>query len=170
MKTILLLAMLFSFVDPIPTIIKGTVSYYGQHWTGRKTASGETFYADSLTCAHKTYKFGTLLKLTNLKNDSVIFVKVNDRLPKSSHFIADLSYGCAKKLNFVKLSRSTIWKDAGTFDSLIESGNIIKNVQEQDFIKIALLEEISIRNKWIDKSKILKSIKDKHLRDYLKKI
>jgi len=102
MKTILLLVMLFSFADPIPNIIKGTVSYYGQHWTGRKTASGETFYADSLTCAHKTYKFGTLLKVTNLKNDSVIFVKVNDRLPKSSHFIADLSYGCAKKLNFVK--------------------------------------------------------------------
>ena len=70
----------------------------------------------------------------------------------------------------MKLSRSTIWKDAGTFDALIESGNIIKNAQEQDLIQIGLLEEISIRNKWIDKSKIIKSIKDKHLREYLKKI
>jgi rare lipoprotein A len=102
MKTILLLAMLLSFTDPIPNIIKGTVSYYGQHWTGRKTASGETFYADSLTCAHKTYKFGTLLKVTNLKNDSVIFVKVNDRLPKSSKMVIDLSYGCAKELNIIR--------------------------------------------------------------------
>ena len=102
MKVLLIFAMLFSFVDPNPLITKGRVSYYGQHWTGRLTASGEKFHADSLTCAHKTYKFGTLLKVTNLKNDSVIFVKVNDRLPKSSHFIADLSYGCAKKLNFVK--------------------------------------------------------------------
>ena len=99
---ILLLLMLLSFTDPIPTVVKGTVSYYGQHWTGRLTASGERFHADSLTCAHKTYKFGTLLKVTNLKNDSVIYVKVNDRLPKSSKFIADLSYGAAKKLNFIK--------------------------------------------------------------------
>ena len=102
MKTILLLVMLFNFTDPIPNIVKGTVSYYGQHWTGRRTASGETFHADSLTCAHKTYKFGTLLKVTDSRNDSVIYVKVNDRLPKSSHFIADLSYGAAKKLNFLK--------------------------------------------------------------------
>lgn len=75
-----------------------------------------------------------------------------------------------RKLSFVELSRSTIWKDAGTFDSLIDSGNIIKNFQEQNLIQIGFLEEISIRNKWIDKSKILQNIKEKHLRDYLKKI
>jgi glucose-1-phosphate thymidylyltransferase len=75
-----------------------------------------------------------------------------------------------KKLSFVKLSRSTVWKDAGTFDSLIDSGNIIKKFQEQNLTKIAFLEEISIRNKWIDKSKILQNIKEKHLRDYLKQI
>ena len=102
MKVLLVFAMLFSFVDPNPLITKGRVSYYGQHWTGRLTASGERFYADSLTCAHKTYKFGTILKVTDSRNDSIIYVKVNDRLPKSSPFIADLSYGAAKKLNFIK--------------------------------------------------------------------
>jgi glucose-1-phosphate thymidylyltransferase len=75
-----------------------------------------------------------------------------------------------RKLSFVELSRSTIWKDAGTFDSLIDSGNIIKNFQEQNLTQIGFLEEISIRNKWIDKSKILQNIKEKYLRDYLKKI
>lgn len=102
MKVLLIFAVLFSFVDPNPLVTKGRVSYYGQHWTGRLTASGERFHADSLTCAHKTYKFGTILKVTDSRNDSVIYVKVNDRLPKSSHFIADLSYGAAKKLNFIK--------------------------------------------------------------------
>jgi rare lipoprotein A len=82
--------------------VKGTASYYGQHWTGRKTASGETFYSDSLTAAHKYYKFGTIVKVTNLKNNDTILVKINDRLPKSSKMIIDLSYGCAKKLNIVK--------------------------------------------------------------------
>ena len=81
---------------------KGTASYYGQHWTGRLTASGERFHADSLTAAHKYFKFGTILKVVNQNNDSICFVKVNDRLPKSSKFIIDLSYGTAKKLNFIK--------------------------------------------------------------------
>ncbi len=40
----------------------------------------------------------------NLKNDSVRYVKVNDRLPKSSRHIIDVSYGTAKQLNFIKIN------------------------------------------------------------------
>lgn len=106
------------------------------------------------------------------ENDVIELAKKLKPSARGELEISDLNnlYIKKKKLSFVTLSRSTIWKDAGTFDSLIESGNIIKNVQEQNLIQIGLLEEISIRNKWVDKYKILKSIKDKHLRDYLKKI
>jgi rare lipoprotein A len=83
-------------------VYKGTASYYGQNYTGRLTASGEKFHKDSLFAAHKTLKFGTLVKVINLVNDSVRFVKINDRLPKSSKRIIDLSYGAAKQLNFIK--------------------------------------------------------------------
>jgi rare lipoprotein A len=93
--------LLLSFISSSPEY-KGTASYYGQNWTGRLTASGERFHVDSLTAAHKYFKFGTILKVTNTINDSVCYVKVNDRLPKSSKFIIDLSYGTAKKLNFIK--------------------------------------------------------------------
>jgi rare lipoprotein A len=93
--------LLLSFISSSPEY-KGTASYYGQHWTGRLTASGERFHADSLTAAHKYFKFGTILKVTNTINDSVCYVKVNDRLPKSSKFIIDLTYGTAKQLNFIK--------------------------------------------------------------------
>jgi rare lipoprotein A len=93
--------LLLSFISSSPEY-KGTASYYGQHWTGRLTASGERFHADSLTAAHKYFKFGTIIKVTNTINDSVCYVKVNDRLPKSSKFIIDLSYGTAKQLNFIK--------------------------------------------------------------------
>ena len=99
---ILLSTFLISFVSSDPIVYKGKAAYYGQHWTGRLTASGERFYADSLTAAHKYFKFWTILKVTNLSNDSVCLVKVNDRLPKSSSFIIDLSYGTAKQLNFLK--------------------------------------------------------------------
>lgn len=83
-------------------IYTGTASYYGQHWTGRKTSSGELFHKDSLTAAHKYFKFGTIVKVTNTSNDSVRYVKINDRLPKSSNFVIDLSYGTAKELNFIR--------------------------------------------------------------------
>lgn len=99
---ILLSTFLISFVSSDPIVYKGKATYYGQHWTGRLTASGERFYSDSLSAAHKYFKFGTILKVTNLSNDSVCYVKVNDRLPQSSKVLIDLSYGTAKKLNFIK--------------------------------------------------------------------
>ena len=81
---------------------KGTASYYGKSFEGRKTASGEILRNDSLTAAHKTLKFGTIVKVTNLKNDSIVVVKINDRLPKGSSRVIDLTISAAKKLNFIK--------------------------------------------------------------------
>jgi rare lipoprotein A len=79
----------------------GTASYYANKFEGRKTASGEIFRQDSLTAAHKTLPFGTMLKVTNLSNDSVVIVKVNDRIGTYSRVI-DLSLKAAQQLNFVK--------------------------------------------------------------------
>lgn len=53
-------------------------------------------------CAHKSLKYGTLLKVTNLKNDSTIIVKVVDRMGSRSPHIIDLSMAGAQKLNFVR--------------------------------------------------------------------
>lgn len=80
----------------------GKATYYGQHWTGRLTASGERFHADSLTCAHKSQPFGTLLQVTEKKTGKQIIVKVNDRLPKTSGVLIDLTYGAAKQMNMIK--------------------------------------------------------------------
>jgi rare lipoprotein A len=89
----------------------GTASYYANKFEGRKTASGEIFRQDSLTAAHKSLPFGTMLKVTNLSNDSVVIVKVNDRIGTSSRVI-DLSLKAAQQLNFVKkgLTKVTLEK------------------------------------------------------------
>ncbi len=79
----------------------GNVSYYANKFHGRRTSSGAIYHKDSLTAAHKTLKFGTLLRVTNLANDSVVIVKVTDRMGKSPH-ILDLSLAGAKQLNFVR--------------------------------------------------------------------
>ena len=80
---------------------QGNASYYANKFEGRKTSSGEVFRQDSLTAAHKTLPFGTMLKVTNLRNDSTVIVKVNDRLGKSSSHLIDLSLKAAQQLNFV---------------------------------------------------------------------
>lgn len=78
----------------------GIASWYGQNWNGRMTSSGQLFSPDSLTAAHKRLPFGTVVKVTNMSNDSVVYVKITDRLPKSSARSIDLTPRVAKKLNF----------------------------------------------------------------------
>lgn len=80
---------------------KGIASYYAKKFEGRRCSSGEVFRHDSLTAAHKCLKYGTLVKVHNTKNDSVIIVRINDRLPKSSKRCIDLTRKGAKQLNFI---------------------------------------------------------------------
>lgn len=87
---------------------RGNASYYANKFEGRKTSSGEVFRQDSLTAAHKTLPFGTLVLVQNLKNDSTVIVKINDRLSKSSSHIIDLSLKAAQQLNFVRQGITTV--------------------------------------------------------------
>jgi rare lipoprotein A len=80
----------------------GIASWYGQKFEGRYTSSGEVFRVDSLTAAHKKLPFGTLVKVTNLKNDSVVIVKITDRLPQNSKRCIDLTPRAARQLNFLR--------------------------------------------------------------------
>lgn len=82
-------------------IYYGKASFYGDEFHGRKTASGETFDMHKLSAAHRTFPFGTLLRVTNLKNDKEVDLKVNDRGPFVDDRILDLSYGAARALDAV---------------------------------------------------------------------
>lgn len=81
----------------------GKACYYSSKFNGRKTSSGEIFSQENLTAAHKTLKLGTLVKITNLSNDSTVIVKVNDRLSKSSGHVIDVTLKAANQLNFVRM-------------------------------------------------------------------
>ena len=83
-------------------IQEGVASYYGKKFHLRKTASGEIFDMAEMTAAHKNLPFGTMLKVTNLKNDKVVWVKVNDRLPQNSKRIIDLSRAAATEIDMIK--------------------------------------------------------------------
>ena len=81
---------------------RGKASYYAQAMNGRRTASGERYHSDSLTAAHARLPFGTRVEVRNLKNDSVVILRIIDRMALSSSRIIDVSWAAAKKLNFVR--------------------------------------------------------------------
>ncbi|MFN5505235.1 MAG: septal ring lytic transglycosylase RlpA family protein [Flavobacteriia bacterium] len=81
---------------------RGKASYYAQSMNGRRTASGERYCSDSLTAAHAHLPFGTRVSVHNLKNDSVVTLRIIDRMASSSTRIIDVSWAAAKKLNFVR--------------------------------------------------------------------
>lgn len=100
----------------------GIASYYGGKFHGRKTSSGEIFNMDSLTAAHKILPFGTLVKVTNLKNGNVVLVRITDRLPSYSKRHIDLSLESAKRLDMIRdgLAKVRIEAiDLGELDRLI---------------------------------------------------
>ena len=80
---------------------QGKASYYAQKFHGRMTASGERLHRDSLTCAHRYYPFGTLLKVYNPANGRSVLVRVTDRGPYVRGRIIDLSWRAAKELDII---------------------------------------------------------------------
>ena len=62
-------------------------------------SDGSRYHRDSLTCAHKRYPLGSMLKVTNIKNGKSVVVKVTDRC--GSRRIIDLSYAAAKEIGII---------------------------------------------------------------------
>ena len=90
------------------TVIKGNASYYADKFHGRRTASGELYNKDSMTCAHLKYPFGTILKVRNPINDRTVFVRVTDRGPYSKNRIVDLSRAAARELGIIQSGFSMV--------------------------------------------------------------
>jgi rare lipoprotein A len=81
---------------------EGYASWYGQRHQGRLTASGERFDMNRLTAAHRTLRFGTRVRVTNLANGRSVEVCINDRGPYSRHRILDLSWAAAVEIGIVE--------------------------------------------------------------------
>ena len=86
----------------VGAVTTGQASYYADKFNGNKTASGEKYNKKALTCAHRTYPFGTVLKVTNTTNGKSVQVRVNDRGPFKAGRIVDVSGAAADKLDMKK--------------------------------------------------------------------
>jgi len=70
-------------------------SWYGPGFNGKRTASGEVFDMDRPSAAHRTFPFGTKLRVTNPKTGKSVDVTVNDRGPFVAGRELDLSKAAA---------------------------------------------------------------------------
>jgi len=110
----------------------GKASYYGREFEGRKTASGEIFRNADFTAAHRTLKFGTYARVTNLKNNLSITVRINDRGPFVKYRIVDLSEAGARRIGSynkglasVKLETLNMLQQNAEIDSLFTCEDVI---------------------------------------------
>ena len=83
--------------------LKGKATFYGsQYKSTRKTANGECFNKNTYTAAHKTLPFGTMVRVTNIKNGKSVTVRITDRGPFGPGRIIDVTPVAARDLDMVK--------------------------------------------------------------------
>ena len=85
-------------VRPVLTAVatqEGLASYYSNDFVGRKTSNGEIFDNRKMTAAHRSYPFGTIVRVTNLETGTNVTVRINDRGPVKPERVIDLTYAAA---------------------------------------------------------------------------
>jgi len=92
---------------PTAPIEFGTASFYHNKFQDRLTASGETFDQAKLSAAHNSLPLHTWIRVTNMRNNKTIIVKVNDRLHRNNPRLLDLSRSAAEKLGYI--GRGLTW-------------------------------------------------------------
>lgn len=76
----------------------GKAAWYGGHYIGQRTSSGDRLDTIRPTAAHRTLPLNSLARVTNLENGRSVIVKVNDRGPVSSSLLIDMSPRAAEQL------------------------------------------------------------------------
>lgn len=100
-RIILFAVAVFAFVITAAAQDTGNATYYSNRLHGNRVSDGTRYHRDSMTCAHKTYPFGTVLRVRNSSNGNEVYVKVTDRGPFRRGCIVDLSYAAARQLDML---------------------------------------------------------------------
>lgn len=89
---------------------EGEATYYASKFDGRRAASGIVFRNSEPYAAHRTYPFGTMVRVTNLANERSVVLRVIDRGPngtsaRAQRTIIDVSQSAARDLDFIRDGR-----------------------------------------------------------------
>ncbi|MBK1691227.1 septal ring lytic transglycosylase RlpA family protein [Ectothiorhodospira mobilis] len=91
---------------------RGTASWYGTKFHGRRTSSGEPYDMYAMTAAHTTLPLPTYVRVTHLENGRSVVVRVNDRGPFVDDRIIDLSYAAAHRLGMLEEGTAPVLLEA----------------------------------------------------------
>lgn len=81
---------------------RGVASWYGPGFEGALTKNEEIFNPNGLSAAHPALPFGTVVKVTNMKNARSIAVRINDRGAFGGERVIDLSEGAARRIGMIE--------------------------------------------------------------------
>jgi rare lipoprotein A len=85
-----------------PALERGLATYYADSLAGRPTASGTPYDPRALTCAHRSWPFGAVLRVTALDGGRSVEVTVTDRGPWVDGRVVDLSRAAAEALGMLR--------------------------------------------------------------------
>jgi rare lipoprotein A len=99
--------------EPVLQQVTGGATFYASYFEGRRTASGIPFRQNQMVAAHRSFPFGTVLRVTNLQNDRAVNVRVVDRGPfgtaqNRAKTVIDLSRRAAQQLGYVEAGRTQV--------------------------------------------------------------
>lgn len=80
---------------------EGVASWYGVPFNGHRTSNGEIYDMHQFTAAHRTLPFGSVVRVTNLRNGLQTEVRINDRGPFVANRVIDLSLSAAQAIEMV---------------------------------------------------------------------
>lgn len=84
----------------------GGASWYSL--PGRKTANGERMNPNAMTAAHRKFRFGTKVRVTNRRNGRSVIVRINDRGPFIKGRVIDLSKAAAGRLGYLRRGHTSV--------------------------------------------------------------
>jgi glucose-1-phosphate thymidylyltransferase len=90
-------------------------------------------------------------------NNEVVGIAKNLKpSPRGEYEITDVNKEYLKrgKLKVSIMDRGTAWLDTGTFDSLMQATQFVQVIEQRQGIKIACIEEIAFRKKYITKEEL----------------
>jgi rare lipoprotein A len=92
-----------------PTIVSeqdGFATFVARSFHGRTAANGEAFDERRLVAAHRTLPFGSVVRVTNVRNGRSVTVRIVDRGPYGKNYregtIIDLSRAAARRLRMIE--------------------------------------------------------------------
>lgn len=88
-------------VVPGTYVEQGVASWYGYPFDGKRAADGEVYDMKKPVAAHRTLPFGSVVRVTNLRNGLTTDVRIIDRGPFAKGRIIDLSFAAAKLIDMV---------------------------------------------------------------------